>query len=75
MSPAGGFWRNDRGQVRSGWRLVLWLGAVSVLLVASSILGVDRLPTTAANAVRLLLVALGSVAAWRILDGRGWSET
>lgn len=70
MGEAVGFWRDDEGRLRSGWRVVLWLGMVAALLVGSSLLGLARLPLTLAHLVRLALVAIASLVAWRVLDGR-----
>lgn len=56
--------------MRSGWRVALWLGSVIAVLVLASIAGVGRLPLTVAHTVRLMLVALVSLLAWRVLEGR-----
>lgn len=75
MNDAAGLWRDDRGRIRSVWRVVLWLAVVSGLLVGASLLGAGRLPLTAANTVRLALVATASLLAWRVFEGRSPGDT
>ncbi len=70
VSETEGLWKDGEGRLRSGWRVVLWLGAVSALLVGSSLLGLGRLPLTVANLVRLALVTFASLVAWRVFEGR-----
>lgn len=50
--------------------MALWLVAVVAVLVLAANVGVGRLPLTVAHAMRLGLVALVSLVAWRVLDGR-----
>lgn len=68
-----GFWRNSEGQLRSGWRVGLWLMATIVGLVLvslpSTIRGESLDPTGVIAALVALVAAwLISLGAWRWMD-------